>query len=57
MVEAWTATGTPEQCLDHLRGLFQEGVKSVTLRITSWRQAEQFDRLAGDLLPRLAAAI
>jgi alkanesulfonate monooxygenase SsuD/methylene tetrahydromethanopterin reductase-like flavin-dependent oxidoreductase (luciferase family) len=55
MVEAWTAAGTAEQCIDHLRGLFAEGPKSVTLRITGWRQAEQFDRLVGDVLPRLGS--
>lgn len=54
MVEAWTAAGTPEQCIEHLRGLFAEGPKSVTLRITSWRQADQLERLIGDVLPRLA---
>jgi len=53
MVEAWTAAGTPEQCLEHLRGVLAEGPKTVTLRITSWRQTEQFDRLIGDVLPRL----
>lgn len=53
MVEAWTAAGTPEQCAEHLRGLRSEGLESVTLRITSWRQAEQFERLVGDVLPRL----
>ena len=54
MVEAWTAAGTPEECVRHLHGLFAEGPKSVALRITSWRQTEQFERLAGELLPRLA---
>ena len=54
MVEAWTAAGTPEQCVDHLRELSAEGPKSVTLRITSWRQTEQFERLVGELLPRLS---
>jgi hypothetical protein len=53
MVEAFTAAGTAEQCVDHLRGLLAEGPKSVALRITAWRQAEQFDRLAGEVLPRL----
>jgi alkanesulfonate monooxygenase SsuD/methylene tetrahydromethanopterin reductase-like flavin-dependent oxidoreductase (luciferase family) len=56
MVEAWTAAGTVEQCLEHLRGLLAEGPKTVTLRITSWRQTEQFDRLVGDVLPRLEPA-
>jgi len=53
MVEAWTAAGTPGQCVDHLRGLLAEGPKSVTLRLTSWAQAEQFERLVGEVLPRL----
>jgi alkanesulfonate monooxygenase SsuD/methylene tetrahydromethanopterin reductase-like flavin-dependent oxidoreductase (luciferase family) len=56
MVEAWTAAGTPEECVGHLRGLLVEGPKSVTLRITSWRQAEQFERLVGEVLPRLSTA-
>src|SRR5262249_23509042 len=48
MVEAWTAAGTPDQCVEHLRGLLAEGPKSVTLRITSWHQTQQFERLAGE---------
>jgi alkanesulfonate monooxygenase SsuD/methylene tetrahydromethanopterin reductase-like flavin-dependent oxidoreductase (luciferase family) len=56
MVEAWTAAGTPEQCLSDLHGLLAEGPKSVALRITSWHQTEQFERLDGELLPRLATA-
>ncbi|HEU5195189.1 MAG TPA: hypothetical protein VFW70_10665, partial [Methylomirabilota bacterium] len=53
MVEAWTAAGTPTQCVEHLRGLLDEGPKSVTLRITSWQQRDQFERLVGDVLSRL----
>jgi hypothetical protein len=56
MVEAWTAAGTPEQCVSHLGGLLGEGLKSITLRITSWRQTEQFERLVSELLPRLSTA-
>jgi alkanesulfonate monooxygenase SsuD/methylene tetrahydromethanopterin reductase-like flavin-dependent oxidoreductase (luciferase family) len=56
MVEAWTAAGTTEQCVGHLRELLDEGPKSVTLRITSWHQTDQFERLVGELLPRLATA-
>jgi alkanesulfonate monooxygenase SsuD/methylene tetrahydromethanopterin reductase-like flavin-dependent oxidoreductase (luciferase family) len=56
MVEAWTAAGRPEQCVEHLRGLLAEGPKSVTLRITSSRQTEQFERLVGEVLPRLPTA-
>jgi alkanesulfonate monooxygenase SsuD/methylene tetrahydromethanopterin reductase-like flavin-dependent oxidoreductase (luciferase family) len=53
MVEAWTAAGTSKQCVGHLRELLAEGPKSITLRITSWRQAEQFERLVDELLPLL----
>jgi alkanesulfonate monooxygenase SsuD/methylene tetrahydromethanopterin reductase-like flavin-dependent oxidoreductase (luciferase family) len=55
MVEAWTAAGTPAQCVEHLRELRAEGPKTVTLRITGWRQTEQFERLVGEVLPRVAA--
>jgi alkanesulfonate monooxygenase SsuD/methylene tetrahydromethanopterin reductase-like flavin-dependent oxidoreductase (luciferase family) len=55
MVEAFTAAGTPAQCAEDIRGLLAEGPKSVTLRITSWQQAAQFERLVGDLLPALPA--
>jgi alkanesulfonate monooxygenase SsuD/methylene tetrahydromethanopterin reductase-like flavin-dependent oxidoreductase (luciferase family) len=57
MVEAWTAAGTPAQCVSHLCELLAEGPKSVTLRITSWRQTEQFERLVGEVLPHLATAL
>jgi alkanesulfonate monooxygenase SsuD/methylene tetrahydromethanopterin reductase-like flavin-dependent oxidoreductase (luciferase family) len=53
MVETWTAAGTADQCVEHLRGLQRDGAKAVTLRITSWNQEEQFKRLVGDVLPRL----
>jgi alkanesulfonate monooxygenase SsuD/methylene tetrahydromethanopterin reductase-like flavin-dependent oxidoreductase (luciferase family) len=55
MVEAWTAAGTPAQCAEHLRELIGEGAKSITLRITSWDQADQFKRLVNEVLPRVNA--
>jgi hypothetical protein len=56
MVEAWTGAGTTEQCVVHLRELLAEGPKFVTLRITSWQQTAQFERLVGEILPRLASS-
>jgi alkanesulfonate monooxygenase SsuD/methylene tetrahydromethanopterin reductase-like flavin-dependent oxidoreductase (luciferase family) len=53
MVASWTAAGTPEQCAEHLRGLAAEGAKAVTLRITSWDQKGQFQRLVSEVLPRV----
>ncbi len=53
MVEAWTAAGTPEQCAEHLRALASDGAKAVALRITSWDQKGQFQRLVNEVLPRV----
>ncbi len=50
-IEAWTAAGTPKQCADHLRDLIRDGAKSITLRITSWDQRGQYDRLVNEVLP------
>jgi alkanesulfonate monooxygenase SsuD/methylene tetrahydromethanopterin reductase-like flavin-dependent oxidoreductase (luciferase family) len=53
MIEAWTAAGSPEECAGKLRQLHRDGAKSITLRITSWDQRGQFDRLVNEVLPRL----
>jgi alkanesulfonate monooxygenase SsuD/methylene tetrahydromethanopterin reductase-like flavin-dependent oxidoreductase (luciferase family) len=55
MVEAWTAAGTPDQCAEHLRELARDGAKAITLRITSWDQQGQFQRLVNEVLPRVNA--
>ena len=47
MVEAWTAAD-PAQCVEHLRDLLRDGAKSIALRITSWDQRGQFDRLVNE---------
>jgi alkanesulfonate monooxygenase SsuD/methylene tetrahydromethanopterin reductase-like flavin-dependent oxidoreductase (luciferase family) len=53
MIEAWTAAGSPAACAAKLRQLHRDGAKSITLRITSWDQRGQFDRLVNEVLPRL----
>jgi len=53
MVEAWTLAGDPARCLDDMRRLIDQGVKSLTLRITGWQQAEQFKRLVGGVLAKV----
>jgi alkanesulfonate monooxygenase SsuD/methylene tetrahydromethanopterin reductase-like flavin-dependent oxidoreductase (luciferase family) len=54
-VEAWTAAGTPRECVEHLRAYFEVGVSEVALRITSWDQRGQLARLIGELVPLLGA--
>jgi alkanesulfonate monooxygenase SsuD/methylene tetrahydromethanopterin reductase-like flavin-dependent oxidoreductase (luciferase family) len=51
MVEAWTAAGTPKQCAENLRAMVEAGAKEITLRITSWDQQGQFQRLVHEVLP------
>jgi alkanesulfonate monooxygenase SsuD/methylene tetrahydromethanopterin reductase-like flavin-dependent oxidoreductase (luciferase family) len=53
MVEGWTAAGTPQQCIEDLLRLQRDGAKAITLRITSWDQKGQFDRLVNEVLPKL----
>ena len=51
MVEGWTAAGTPKQCAEDLRAMVRAGAKEITLRITSWDQQGQFQRLVHEVLP------
>ncbi|MGH7931699.1 MAG: LLM class flavin-dependent oxidoreductase [Candidatus Binataceae bacterium] len=51
MAEAWTAAGPPARCIEDLRALKRDGAKAITLRITSWDQKGQFERLVNEVLP------
>jgi alkanesulfonate monooxygenase SsuD/methylene tetrahydromethanopterin reductase-like flavin-dependent oxidoreductase (luciferase family) len=53
MVEAWTAAGTPAQCVEDLNRLVREGAKAITLRVTGWDQRGQFERMVNEVLPRV----
>ena len=55
VIEAWTAAGTPERCIADLQELIRDGAQRVTLRSTSWRQTEQFDRMVSEVLPFVSA--
>lgn len=50
-VEGWTAVGTPEQVVQKLKTYEAVGVTEVTLRITSWNQRQQLQRLIDEVLP------
>lgn len=53
MVEAWTAAGTPDECVAHLQQLVADGARQITLRATSWGQSGQIRRLIEEVLPRV----
>ena len=50
-VEAWTAMGTPEQCIQQFRAYFDAGVQEIALRLTSWDQRRQFDLFCREVAP------
>ena len=51
MVRNWTALGSPEECIDHIRALRDSGAKAITFRATSYDQDRQFQRLTDEVLP------
>jgi len=50
-VAAWTASGSPKQCVEQLRALRDRGASQITLRITSWDPDRQYGRLVEEVLP------
>jgi alkanesulfonate monooxygenase SsuD/methylene tetrahydromethanopterin reductase-like flavin-dependent oxidoreductase (luciferase family) len=55
-VEQFVALGTPEQAVEHLKRIEQLGFDEVTLRITSWNQREQMERLIAEVAPHFESA-
>ncbi len=53
-VQSWTAAGSPEQCVEHLRIYERMGIDAVALRCTSWSQMGQLRRVIEDVLPHFA---
>jgi alkanesulfonate monooxygenase SsuD/methylene tetrahydromethanopterin reductase-like flavin-dependent oxidoreductase (luciferase family) len=51
MVREWTAAGTPDECIEQLRDVIDQGATEITLRCTSFDQAGQFERLVAEVLP------
>lgn len=56
-VDGWVALGSPDECVEHLLKLRDLGATEVGLRITSWNQQAQYERLVGEVIPRLYAAM
>lgn len=52
-VAGWTATGSAEQCIEHLLVYRELGFDEVTLRIASWEQLGQLRRVIDEVLPRV----
>jgi alkanesulfonate monooxygenase SsuD/methylene tetrahydromethanopterin reductase-like flavin-dependent oxidoreductase (luciferase family) len=52
-VRAWTAAGSPKQCVEQIRALQAEGARQIAFRITSWDQKRQYQRLVEEVLPEV----
>jgi alkanesulfonate monooxygenase SsuD/methylene tetrahydromethanopterin reductase-like flavin-dependent oxidoreductase (luciferase family) len=50
-IEAWGALGSPEECIQNLRGFRGTGIRRIALRLTSWDQSGQLQRVLRDVLP------
>jgi alkanesulfonate monooxygenase SsuD/methylene tetrahydromethanopterin reductase-like flavin-dependent oxidoreductase (luciferase family) len=55
-VNGWTATGSPDECVEQLVGYAELGATEVTLRCTAWDQMGQLRRLIDEVMPRLDKA-
>jgi alkanesulfonate monooxygenase SsuD/methylene tetrahydromethanopterin reductase-like flavin-dependent oxidoreductase (luciferase family) len=53
MVRAWTALGSPEDCIAQLRELRAAGAKAITVRFTAWDQETQYRRFMEEVFPHL----
>ncbi|HLN14743.1 MAG TPA: LLM class flavin-dependent oxidoreductase [bacterium] len=51
-VASWTAAGSPEECVEHLRVYERMGIDSIGLRCTSWDQLGQLRRVMHEVLPK-----
>lgn len=50
-IEAWTAFGSAGKCIENLRSYRDTGVQQIALRMCSWDQAGQFERVVREVLP------
>ncbi|RIK42090.1 MAG: hypothetical protein DCC58_11550 [Chloroflexi bacterium] len=51
MVAGWTASGSPQECAEHLLRYRAAGFDEITLRPTSWDQMGQLRRIIDEVLP------
>lgn len=54
-IENWCAFGSPEQCIENLRQFRGTGMQRITLRLCSWDQVGQLERVVKEVLPYVNA--
>lgn len=54
LVERWVALGTPDECIEQIRAFVEAGATTITLRLASYDQQGQFERVTREVLPAFA---
>jgi len=49
-LENWVAFGSPQACIDHVRAFIDAGATTITLRLTTYDQQAQFERVTNEVL-------
>lgn len=49
-LENWVALGSPQRCIDKLQSFIDAGATTITLRLTSYGQDNQFKRVTDEVL-------
>ena len=52
-LEAWVAGGPPKRCIDQIRRYVDAGATTITLRLVTYDQQKQYDRVVSEVLPAL----
>lgn len=50
-VKTWTAAGSVDDCIRHLKEYEEMGIDEVTVRITAWDQMGQLERVINEVAP------
>jgi alkanesulfonate monooxygenase SsuD/methylene tetrahydromethanopterin reductase-like flavin-dependent oxidoreductase (luciferase family) len=49
-LENWVVLGSPQRCIDKLQSFIDAGATTITLRLTSYSQDDQFKRVTNEVL-------
>jgi alkanesulfonate monooxygenase SsuD/methylene tetrahydromethanopterin reductase-like flavin-dependent oxidoreductase (luciferase family) len=50
-VKTWTAAGSVDDCIHHLKEYEEMGIDEVTVRVTAWDQMGQLERVINEVAP------
>lgn len=51
LVERWVALGSPRECIEQIQAFIDAGATTITLRLASYDQQGQFERVTREVLP------